>query len=510
MKNQILNNLGSNYILSFFGMALGFLLVPFLIRNLGKEAYGITVLVESTVAFFEILTVSVRMALSRHATFALSSERLGEFREYLSTGQVILYASSVAVIMLGFVISLYFTNLFRIPAVYATDSRVLFLLVSMAFTISVPNIVFWSVLYAKQRFDLINLSMSLGLIVRAVLIFIYYLSVPPSWKTLTAYGVIYLVMTYIQNYMTCRWSKILMPGLTIDIRFFKRERVREILSFSLHSSLTRISSLLYQETSQIITNILWGPAYNAIYSVALKLPNTMRKIFLEPSWALTPTFTDLAARGDKQRMETLLFLYSKVLSIATVPLSFVLIFFSEPIILAWVGPDFEMAGKLMPLFSISLFVGIPFSLSGCLMNAFGKVKIPSLVSLATALVNLVLCVVLGHWLSWKLYGIAWATVISSLLTATFFYPIYACRAAGISIRRYSMESLVKPLALACLLIGIGFWMLQFTPFGGRLNWAMALTIVFLSAVYYLTAYALLFNLSEKITLWNLFPGKSKI
>ena len=504
MKKQILTNLGSNYLFSFFGMALGFFLVPFLIGKLGKEAFGLTVLAESTALFFEILTVSVRVALSRHATFALSAEKMDDFTEYLSTGRVILYGSSAMVLAFGLVVSALFTHIFKVPPVYALDSQILFLLISLGFVISIPNIVFWSVLYAKQRFDLINLSMSVGLVLRAVFLFAYYSFAPKEWQTLTAYGAIYFSMAYVQNQMIYRWSHKVMPELSIRFRSFKRERVREILSFSIHTSMTRASQLLYQETAHILMNVLWGPAYNAVYSIALKLPNTMRRIFLEPSWALTPTFTDLAAKGDKKRMEELLYFYSKVLTIVTTPMSFALMFFSAPIIQAWVGPDFQLAGELMPLFSISLFVAIPFSLSGCLMNAFGKMKVPSFVSLATAVLNVLLCLGLGHWLGWRLYGIAWATVISSLWLSTFFFPYYACQVAGISWWSYALESMIKPFALASVSVGVGFWMFRFTPWTGNLTWMMAGAASLVSLVYYVVAYFLLFSASEKVHTRDLF------
>ena len=59
-------------------------------------------------------------------------------------------------------------QLFQVPADIRVQSQWLFFLMSLAFVATVPNAVFWSVLYAKQRFDLINFSTSAGLALRAV------------------------------------------------------------------------------------------------------------------------------------------------------------------------------------------------------------------------------------------------------------------------------------------------------------------------------------------------------
>ncbi len=498
MKKQILINVGSNYLLSFVGMALGFLLVPFLIGKLGKDAYGLTVLAESTVAFFEILTISVRMALSRHATFSLSKNDFDSFIEYLSTGRVILYFSAAVVFALGCLISIYFTRFFQVPTRLAFDSKILFFLVSLAFTISIPNIIFWSVLYAKQRFDLINSSMSFGLVMRAVCLFFYYLGAPKKFQTLTAYGVIYLIMTFAQNYMIYYWHRKVMPaGLHIGFQRFKKERIREILSFSFHTSLTRASSLLYQETAQIIINIFWGPTYNAIYSVAQKFPNMMRRIFVEPSWALTPTFTDLAARRKRERIGLLLYMYSKALSVLTFPICFVLILFAKPLIASWVGPDFEMAGRLLPYFSVSLFVSIPFSLGGCLLNAYGTVKIPSFVSIGSAIGNVILCLALGQWFGFKLFGVAMAALVCSVGFATLFLPAYACRIAGLSVRRYWTESFLKPFSLSCIFLVGGYFLLGLSRFSSFLDIQLFTTLSELTIGYYLASYLFLLNGDEK-------------
>jgi O-antigen/teichoic acid export membrane protein len=161
-------------------MSLGFLLIPFLIKKLGEDAFGIIVLAESTIVFLEIATISIRIALSRHATFSLAQNKKDEFMEYLSTGWFILLVSATFVFFVGVVLSYNFTNIFHVPPIYVKESKILFLLITIAFSTVVPNIVFWSVLYAKQRFDLINISASAGRLLRAVAIFILFSLLPPS------------------------------------------------------------------------------------------------------------------------------------------------------------------------------------------------------------------------------------------------------------------------------------------------------------------------------------------
>ena len=478
-------------------MGLGFVLVPFLIHRLGQDVFGLTVLAESTVMFFEILTISVRMAMSRHATFSLSQDRYDDFVEYLSTGRAVLHLSAAIVLALGIFVSVRFPSIFRVPAGYENDSRWLFFFVALGFTISIPNIVYWAVLYAKQRFDLINAASSVGLVLRAVALFLYYGLAPQAYRTLTAYGLIYLAMTFAQNSIIFWRCRRLLPELRFRLSNFRSSRVREILSFSAHSSIIRASALLYQETSHILINIFWGSAYNTVYAVSLKLPNMMRRIFVEPSWALTPTITDLAAKEQKEKIETLIYGYSKALSVATFPACLFLILYARPLIRAWVGPELLPAGDLMSLFSLSLFVGIPFSLAGCLTNAYGKIKLPSLVNVVSGVLNVVLVVLFGRVFDWKLTGVALASLVSSAFVSWVFLPFYACHVSGLSIKRYWLESLVKPFALAAVVVGAGFIGTRQAGIAEVFSPALLGAMVAMTGVYYGAAVFLIFGTQER-------------
>ncbi len=497
IKKRVLSNLTSNYLLSFVGMALGFFLIPFLIRKLGKELYGIIVLTESTVGFFEILTVSVRIALSRHATFALSQEKMDDLVEYLSTGLRILWISMAIVLAVGGLVSYHFPSLFKVPAGYDEQSRVHFLLITAAFALSIPNIVYWSALYAKQRFDLINFSASFGLIMRAICIFAFYSLSSLERPSLTAYGFIYLTMTVAQNGMVHYWCRRIFPAVRFSLRVFKPEKVREILSFSAHMSLTRAGSLLYENTANIIINVFWGPALNAIYSVALKLPNIMSKILIEPTWSLTPTFTDLAGKGDLEKVRRFYFLFSKMLAVLAYPLLFTLMLLSHGVIRVWVGPDLALAAQLMPLYLAPLFTITPGAFSGCVFNAYAKVKLPSLVSFGMALLNIALCFVLGVFLDMKLFGIALASAFCTLATSSLVFPNYACRIMGTGAGRYYRDSMLKPLGLSVLVVVGGFAVVGlFRPLPD-IGASTLLVLALLNLVYYACAYRLLLEDTER-------------
>jgi O-antigen/teichoic acid export membrane protein len=453
LRKTVVTNIVSNYLTSFVGMALGFLLIPFLILKLGKDAFGLTVLAESAIAFFEVLTISIRIALSRHATFALSQGKREEFEQYLSTGRGLALATTAVVALIALPIGLNFSAIFSVPETFRGQSELLYFLVGAGFCLTIPNTVYWCVLYAHQRFDLINLSTSCGVILRAVLIFVLFSVLPAQHVTLVTYGLVYLAMMALQNTVVYVWHKKLMPDLRIDLSKFRRDRVRDILSFSAHTSLSRLSALLYDNTANILVSIFWGPAATAMYSVASRIPNILKRLFLETAWTLTPTFTDLAARGEKAKVEELLFSYVKLISVITVPMSLGVIFFADPLLLLWVGPGFEDASKLLIVLTVPLLLQLPLSAGGALTQAYGKVSVPSKVGFVFAVVNVFLGAFLGRSMGMGPLGIALSASLCSAVFGALFGAFYVSHVSGIPLGSYISKTLLGPLVMACTVFG---------------------------------------------------------
>lgn len=497
MKTLIVKNLLSNYFLNFFAMVLGCVLVPFLIAKLGRDAFGLIVLAEATMFVFEIVTASIRMALARHSTFSLSQGKMDEFTEYLSTGRGILIFCAAIVFTTGSLISFYFTHLFKVPPVYYFQSRLLFFLITLAATATIPNVVYWSVLYAKQRFDLINLSSFAGLVSRAVGLFAYYSLAPKKYAYLAVYGVIYLAMTLVQNIMIYIFQRKEMTGTRISLKHFQRRKIRGILLFGTHTAIMRASAALYQDTAMIIINVFWGPALNALFAIGMKIPTAVNRFFIEPGWALMPTFTDFAARDDRARFEELFFMYSKTLAIVTFPLFFTLIFFSGPIVMMWVGPGYQMAAVILSVMMAQALISVPFSLTGSVFNAYGKVKVASLISLVMGVVNLGLCLWLGVRLDMKLYGILLAFVIAGTVSVAVIFPTYACRMAGLSLKRYWMDSFLKPFLSCGFFVGGGIWILKAVESQLSIRPLTLGMLTIGACIHYFLSYKILYKASER-------------
>ncbi len=460
MKKQIAINILSNYAGRLVGLLIGFFLVPFLISKLGKELFGLILLFESLMLIVEAVSTSIRVALSRFVTFALAEDSKDEFKAYLSTGRALFWVISVFIFILGFTMSALVPQIFRVPIAEQNNCRILFLLMTSAFAITVPNIVYWAGLYAKQRFDLINLANSSAGILRGVLIFIIFSLFTGQTVSIVTYGWVYLAITWAQNFMIFISFRRIFPGVRIPVfGHWDTQKIRKILSFSFYSLTGHLSQMFHDNIINFIVNRLWGPAANAFYGIGMKFPMILEGLTAHPTWTLTPTFTDLEARHEKARFKKLLFSYTKALTILVAPTCMVLIAFSYALIRLWVGESFTESTTLMIIALLAQILYLPTLASHNLPNVYGKVKLPALLNIVSATCSVALGLYFSKGLQMGLPGIALGVFSMSVIYCCFFVVPYSLRLAGLSISEYLGVTYFKPLICAMVCFGGGFGLL---------------------------------------------------
>lgn len=453
MKKQIILNVLSNYAGRLVGIGLGFFLVPFLITKMGKEVFGLIVLFESAVLFVEVLSTSARVALSRHATFVLSQGRDDEFLSYLSTGRVLFFVLAALVLSIGLLISLGLPVLFRISPNHQQEARFLFALMTGSFAVTVPNMAYWSGLYARQRYDLIHFSTSLGVVSRGLALFVLFSLLPDRHINLATYGWIYLGMTWVQNFFIFMAFKRIFPGFRFRWNLFDARKAKEMLSFGFYMFSSHSGSVVHDNVIQWLINRMWTSSANAVYGIGIKISAFTENIISDPAWTLTPTFTDLAAKGEKERLKQFLFAYSKGMATLVIPVCLVLIAFASSILDVWVGPEFSEAAAVMRIYLFAQIIYLSSAVCHNIPNAYGRVKLPGVINPLTSLVSVVLCYLLSVRFQWGLCGVATGESIVLVFYTVFFGVPYALRLAGFSASEYWKETYFKPLLWALLFWG---------------------------------------------------------
>ena len=507
-KKRIFVNILSGYVGKAIGIGLGIIIIPFLVHKLGKETFGIIIVVESIICLIELISTSVRTSIAHHTTFSLSQEKKKDFLEYLSTGRGILFVVALIVFSIGVLLSVNAPSFLHLPHSLSGQSRTLFMITTFSFAITIPNIVYWSVLYSHHRLDLINLTSSASQILRAASLLIFFSFLPPQFVSLTTYGVVYLLTTWSKNYFIYWWHKKILPDERIGLQHFNVRKVQEMVSYSVFSSLGQLSYILYENAMGMFLFFFWGASANAAYAISIKFPSSLERLFEEPTWSLTPTFTELYAKNSLELLRVLLFTYTKLVCLLVVPICLGIMFFSETLISLWMGNGFSVSAQILPLHILPLIVTVPFSVCYCVMSASAKVKIPGIIVGPSLVLMFALAVFFSRVVGLGIYGIAMGEATVHLLFAILFLPYYSCKIAKIRLDHYWKEAYLKPFAWAAgiTLAGLAvFYAARMTLFSLKAQITALITLI----VYATGSFMLILNPSEKGYLLGLFGGVKK-
>ena len=122
------------------------------------------------------------------------------------------------------------------------------------------------------------------------------------------------------------------------------------------------------------------------------------------------------------------------LSLATVvPIGVTLMLMADPLIRAWVGPDFHGSVIVVQLLALTVMIRVGVATSGTLLKGAGEHKLVAYTNVAAALVNVVLSVVLAR--SMGLAGVAIGTLVPITASALFVLFPAGCRRVELPLMR---------------------------------------------------------------------------
>jgi len=386
----------------------------------------------------------------------------------------------------------YFSStIFNVPPEYSEQMSIFMLIMVFSFIFQLRFIPSWSVVYAYQRFDLLNIYTGLRNISRWLLCFIVYSIFTPK---LYYYGFIYFIAISVEQLLIVKGARRLFPEINVSIKGFSKPKMKELFSFMIFRTIQAIGSVLYTNTDMILINKFFGATYNAIYSISLKFTDVLKRLIQRSLWVLVPSFTELVARNEHERMERIYRSTTKASALISLPICIMLALFGKELIGWWVGKEFIEAANPMYVNLIAITPLLIFTPCGGVATALAKIKIPSFVALSCAVGNVFISLFCALKLGWGLVGFAFGTLVSIFVEYLIFHPYYSCKIAKIDYKSFFINSLIKPLLL-CGVFGLTFFYIKFFAKISLLHTFVCIALSF--PLYCYLSYRLILSVYEK-------------
>jgi O-antigen/teichoic acid export membrane protein len=471
----IARNVSTRYLAIAVEMLVGFIMLPFNLRHLGQDAYGLWMLTAGVTIHFSVLDMGYGSAVVKFIAQYRARRDAQALNEIASTMFFVYAAIGIAAYAVVLALAFNIQHFFRITPEQAQVGRWILLIIGLNIACNFPFSIFGGVIDGFQRYDRNNLvaigtAVSVAAANAGVLIAGYGL-VPLVAATtsvrLLAYGV-YRLNAY-RTY----------PPLRIRLANFRRSRLREITGFSIYSSIIDWANKLNYELDEIVIGVFLGSAPVAVWAVADRIISGIQRLTNQVNGVLFPFVVDSDQTQKHARLQRLL-LEGTRLSIATVvPIAVALMLLATPLVRAWVGEKMLGSVAVIEVLCIVVALRVGNATGTTLLKGAGGVRYLAFVNIGTGVANAILSALLVK--PFGLVGVAVGTLIPVGFSTIFLLFPAACRRVDLPLGR-AVRFAVWPGVWPALVVAVVLQMVK--PYSSGTLLAVGLEAMAASLLYF--------------------------
>lgn len=433
-------------------IAVNLVALPFYLRFLGVEAYGLIGFYTMLQAVSQSLDLGLAPTMSREAARASTGRHVSDL---LHTLGIVYLCVSVLIGVLGVVTAPW------IGGHWLSGKQLSTTVVVQAITLMGVNLacrwpisLYQAALIGAGRLWLssaVNIAISISGVAATIAVLAF-------WSpTIKAFFLIQACMGLIQVSIlrVTAWKVVGMPGARFDVACLRR-----IWRFSFGMSGVAITSLAFTQLDKIMLSKLLDLRDFGYYMLAALLAGGLQ-VFIAPAFnAVFPRFSSLVATGQLDELSKVYSLGSAMLSAALFPLALTLAFHAQDIVALWTG-NVDLAARVAPLVAM---LAMGSALNGmmhfpyALQVAFGMTKIPFGINVGLLVLLAPLTMLLAMAYGGKGGALSWLLVeIIYIFFGTWLTGRKVMPSAGIP---WLFRDVGVSLLMSSVIVLLGAWVAQ--------------------------------------------------
>lgn len=438
-----------NWMAFAVAVIVSFLLSPFVVHHLGNVAYGVWVLANSSIAYMALLDLGMRGAVTH---FVAKHQARGEHLESSRAVSVALAFRtliSAAVIVASLILAVFASKIFRIPSNMWTAAQWAIVISGFNLAFSLVVGVFGGVLTALQRFELAS-----GLAIAQTLIG----AAGTVWVLERGYGIVPLAMMQLTVALVLGIATIIIcrrvyPDLRLGLRFLDRTILPGLWRYSFYLFVIGVTGQVIYYTDNLVVGIFLSAEAVTLYAIGGRFIEYLGQLGASLAQTFMPLASNLAAQDRQDELRRLLIQGTRAALFVSLPVGCALFFRSSTFIGLWMGQQYaQPSGHVLRILLLSSLAIAGNRVGANIVFGLGKHKPFALWQSCEAVANLTLSVYLVRKIG--IYGVAWGTVVPSLVSQIVLWPRYLSKLLGLTVWSYFRECWIRPaLATAPFCLG---------------------------------------------------------
>ena len=503
-NKQIAVNVITSIISFGLNCIINFFISPYIIEQLGSEAYGFVRLSTDFANYATLLTVALNSMASRFLMIELHKGNIKEAQKYYSS-LLIANAFLAAIIAIPATICVIFLEkIIEIPKGLEVQVRLTFAITFVKFLADLLFSATGLCFYLSNRLDKSNIrTLESNIIKTCITIGLLVLfGADISYVAIAALiASVYVIATNIY------YKNKLVPDLKFNVNDFDFSKIKKLLSAGIWNSVTKLSQLLTSGLSLLITNMWISATAMGYLSVAKTVPNLMISLNGTVAGMFTPNMTMLYAENDTKALVKAAKSAIKLMTMFVVIPNAILVSLGVEFYELWVPSQPARVIQILAILTVvnSCITG-PIQPLYQIFTVLNKVKQSSKIMLVYGFISIIITYFVVQYTDAGVYGVVSISMLGSIIVALGYHIPYSAKYLGCSRWTFYPEVIKSMISFLVLSI-IGYGIKQIIPIS---SWGLWFADAILLGLIGLGVNSLLvLSVDERVMLVNKIKNKIK-
>ena len=468
-------NLSVNLLSNLWQTLLLLILTPVYVKLLGIESYGLIGFYTSWVAIIAIIDTGISATMIREIAWrSARSEENDSIPNLVKTLEwsywgIILFFGFISFIMAW----VYGGSWFNDSSLSSETIRDALLLMSIALVAQVPSGFYASGLIGLQQQSISATILALFGTVRGVGAVVVLVSISSDIRLFFVWQiVISLFQTIAMRYFM--YSKINTSSL---VARFSYKMLHDVKEFAGKMVLITILGILVSQMDKMVLSRMVSMEMLGYYMLAWTVASGLMRVTTPLLQVISPYLTETVSKGDSKELERKISFSSQLMTSMIVPPTVLIILFSEPIVLLWIGDSLIAAsvGNVLPYITVGTLMAsvayIPLSVlySKGMLDEVLKINfISSLILLGCLYFAIMEYGIVGAAICWAGYCIA-------LYFA--YHLVEKAEKTLLQVFYFIAHDFVIPLSVVFVVTVIGWYIIDYLIIDSKITLVVMLTVL---------------------------------
>ncbi|MDP4207570.1 MAG: oligosaccharide flippase family protein [Bacteroidota bacterium] len=419
---SLTRNIIANYLGRSWSALLSFILVPFYLKYLGIEAYGLVGFFTSLSGMLGILDFGIGATMNRElARYSAKEGTANKQKDLVRTLELIYWGIAIIAGIIVFLVASFIANSWlKIQVLSPNSALTAIKFMGVAIALNFPISLYQGGLMGLQRQVLVNIILTFIGTLRGIGAILVLWLVSPTIEAFFIWQAISSLVGSVAFYISiwiCLSKSQKKAKFNISI-------LKGIWKYALAISTSSIIGIILSQLDKIILSKMLTLKMFGYYSLAATFASSIWMIIIPYVNALFPRLVQLNELSKTQNLKSLFHHSSQLLSLLLFPIVAIFVCFSHKILLLWTND---------PIIAENSYLIVDFLVLGIMLNgtatlpsncatAFGWPTLVTYTNLIQAIIIVPLIIIMVNWMRGIGASIAWLVMNSTYII--FMVPIF--------------------------------------------------------------------------------------